>query len=229
MANQIEIDTEKYTGSKHDFKIRLFIAALVSIIYCLSTLANIGIDKTRGREVIIKSDSGIIKASVSVEDMDIDFLNDRIYSCYFQNKIYCTQGEIVGKPLNGKFSRYDIHDNLLESGYYMSGLKAGIWKKFSIDGFLTETCQYRGGLPDGRRIIYKDGKPDISEKYRMGKIIGKPINLNSVNESTNTGNRNSRFKKKTNKNKDYTEPGNNIDDSAHTFTNPEKTVEDARK
>ncbi|HEY3390348.1 MAG TPA: hypothetical protein VGK38_12290 [Prolixibacteraceae bacterium] len=90
-----------------------------------------------------------------------------------------------GKPLNGEFRRYDLKDNILESGQFKFGLKDGLWKQLTPDGILTETSEYQKGLLHRQHTIYKKGKPDILEKYRKGKLEGKPKYLNQLTPQKN--------------------------------------------
>lgn len=129
-------------------------------------------------EIILKTSEGTIRSWVSAEKKRISLKPDRFYYGYYLNGLFCKQGELQGKPLNGKFSRYDLKDNILESGQFKHGLKEGLWKSLSSGGNLTEIKEYKKGVPDGQRVIYKNGKPDILEKYRKGKLIGKPEYLN---------------------------------------------------
>ena len=129
-------------------------------------------------EIILRTGEGTIRTWVTDKKKRIRERPDRQYCGYYMNQLFCKQGELQGKPLNGKYCRYDPKDNILESGNFNYGLKQGVWKQLSPDGMLTETCQYREGILWGERLIYKNGKPDILEKYYKGKLIGKPKYLN---------------------------------------------------
>ena len=129
-------------------------------------------------EIILRTSEGTIRARVTNKKKKIREKPDRQYCGYYLNQLFCKQGELQGKPLNGKYLRYDPKDNILESGNFNFGLKQGVWKQLSPEGLLTETCQYREGILWGERLIYKNGKPDILEGYKNGKLVGKPKYLN---------------------------------------------------
>ena len=129
-------------------------------------------------EIILRTSEGTIRAWITDKKKKVREKPDRQYCGYYLNQLFCKQGELQGKPLNGKYCRYDPKDNILESGNFNYGLKHKVWKQLSPEGMLTETCQYREGILWGERIIYKTGKPDILENYYKGKLIGKPKYLN---------------------------------------------------
>ncbi len=130
-------------------------------------------------EIILRTSEGTIRAWVTDKKKKIREKPDRQYCGYYLNQLFCKQGELQGKPLHGKYLRYDLKDNILESGNFNYGLKQGVWKQLSPEGMLTETCQYQEGILWGERLIYKSGKPDILENYYKGKLIGKPKYLNT--------------------------------------------------
>jgi|GEM_PF-2011789 len=143
--------------------------------------------KNRGREyeVIVSAGNGTtVRAGVLTGKVRISLKPDRYYWGYYLNGLFCKQGELEGKPLNGRFSRYDMKDNILESGVFRKGLKTGLWKNLSEEGTLTETGEYRKGVLHGEKVIYKEGKPERLEIYRKGILKGKPKNLNSKKEVT---------------------------------------------
>lgn len=131
-------------------------------------------------EIIIKTSEGTIRTWVPVEKIRIRPKLDRFYYGYYLNELFYKQGELQGKPVNGEFRRYDLKDNIIESGNCEYGLRVGLWKNITAGGAITETREYHKGLMYGHRIIYKNGKPDILEKYRKGRLIGKPKSLNSL-------------------------------------------------
>lgn len=154
---------------------------LTTIIFILSLSAGIVCAQSipvSKYEIILKTGDGTIRTWVSTEKKSIRLKTDRYYYGYYLNGLFCKQGELQGKPLNGKYCRYDLKDNILESGQFKYGLKEGLWKNLSPGGTLTETNEFRKGQLYGHREIYKNGKPEIIEKYRKGKLIGKPKYLN---------------------------------------------------
>lgn len=132
------------------------------------------------QEIILRTSEGTIRTWVSGENKKISPKPDRFYYGYYMSGLFCKQGELQGKPLNGEFHKYDQKDNIIESGYFKFGLKTGLWKQLSTGGILTETSEYRKGMLCGEHLIYKNGKPDILEKYRKGELIGKPKSLNPL-------------------------------------------------
>lgn len=136
-------------------------------------------------EIILRTNEGTIRTQVSGEKKRVCTKPGRFYYGYYLNSLYCKQGELQGKPLNGEFKRYDLKDNIIESGNFKYGVKDGLWKQLTPNGTLTETSEYLQGLPDGQRIIYKNGKPDLLERYRKGKLIGKPEYLNPLTAPKN--------------------------------------------
>ena len=133
-------------------------------------------------EIIIRTNEGTIRTWVSSENKKITLQTDQLYYGYYMKALFCKQGELQGKPLNGAFKKYDLKDNIIESGYFKNGLKDGLWKSLSSAGNLIEIKEYRKGVINGNRIIYKTGKPDMLEKYRKGKLTGKPKYLNPLTE-----------------------------------------------
>lgn len=129
-------------------------------------------------EIILRTSEGTIRTWVSGENKKISSKPDRFYYGYYMSGLFCKQGELQGKPLNGEFRRYDLKDNIIESGHFKYGLKTGLWKHLSPGGTLIENSEYRKGLLCGEHLIYKNGRPEILEKYRKGKLIGKPKSLN---------------------------------------------------
>ena len=167
------------------------ISRIAILIWILSQ--SIGITKAQyvplsTYEIVLKSGDGTIRIWVSDEKKRIKVTPDHQYYGYYMNQLFCKQGEIEGKPLNGKYLRYDLKDNILESGEFKFGLKDGIWKQLSPEGFLTETKQFCHGELCGERVIYINGKPDTQEKYSNGKLIGKPLKLNPVVGGNNGNN-----------------------------------------
>jgi len=150
---------------------------ITTIIIVLCQLIGMAGSKTK-QEIILRTNEGIIRIQVSGENKRISPKSDRFYYGYYMSRLFCKQGELQGKPLNGAFNRYDLKDNIIESGYFKYGLKTGLWKQLTSGGMLAETTEYRKGQLGGQRVVYKSGKPDILEKYRKGKLIGKPKSLN---------------------------------------------------
>lgn len=147
-------------------------------------------------EIIIRTQEGTIRTFVSVKKKKTSLNLTKFYYGYYMNELYCKQGELQGKPLNGRYCRYDLQDNILESGNFNYGLKEGLWKNLSPGGIITETNEYEKGVFSGERVIYKNGKPDILEKYRKNKLIGKPKSLNRVIAAKNKENKFGKIKKK---------------------------------
>ena len=156
---------------------------ITSIIFILCQLTGIAITPRITKpnyEIILRTNEGTIRTWVSGEQKRITPKLDRFYYGYYLNGLFCKQGELQGKPLNGEFRRYDLKENILESGQFKYGLKDGLWKQLTPGGTLTETNEYKNGLFYGQRVIYENGKPEIMETYRKGKLIGKPKNLNPL-------------------------------------------------
>ena len=154
---------------------------ITTIIFMLSQFIGIASPKrnaTASYEIILRTSEGTSRMWVSGENKRIIPKSDRFYYGYYLGGLFSKQGELQGKPLNGKFQRYDPKDNILVSGQFKDGLKTGLWKHLNPGGALTETTEYRKGLLYGARVIYKNGNPDILEKYREGQLIGKPKSLN---------------------------------------------------
>jgi len=153
----------------------------ITIIFVLSQFAVMA--GTKGiipskQEIILRTSEGTIRIWVSGENKKISPKPNRFYYGYYMGGLFCKQGELQGKPLDGEFYKYDLKDNIIESGLFKYGLKTGLWKHLSPGGKLTETSEYRNGVLDGELMIYKNGKPDILEKYKEGELIGKPKSLN---------------------------------------------------
>jgi antitoxin component YwqK of YwqJK toxin-antitoxin module len=152
---------------------------ITTIILVLCQLIGMAGSKSK-QEIILRTNEGTMRIQVSGENNRISLRSDRFYYGYYLSGLFCKQGELQGKPLNGAFRRYDLKDNIVESGNFKYGLKTGLWKQLTSGGALTETTEYCKGQLGGQRVIYKSGKPDILEKYRKGKLIGKPKSLNPV-------------------------------------------------
>jgi hypothetical protein len=158
---------------------------ITTLVFILSQSSGIAVTQriTKSKyEVILRTNEGTIRTWVSAEKKGIRPKPDRFYYGYYLQGLFCKQGELQGKPLNGEFQRYDLKDNILESGRFRYGLKEGLWRQLAPDGTLTESSEYKKGLLNGQRIIYKNGKPNLQEKYKRGKLIGKPKYLNPLIE-----------------------------------------------
>lgn len=165
---------------------------IITIIFILSQFTGIAITHriTKSKyEIILRTSEGTIRTWVTGDKRKISPKLDRFYYGYYLNGLYCKQGELQGKPLNGEYCRYDLKENILESGQFKYGLKEGFWKQLTPVGTLTEANEYRNGILCGQRVIYKNGKPDILEKYRKGKLIGKPKYLNPLSLPKNGENK----------------------------------------
>jgi antitoxin component YwqK of YwqJK toxin-antitoxin module len=160
-------------------QIKLLIITFVFILSQFPGIAGSKGNAISNYEIIIKTNEGIICTWVSGNKKRIRLKTNRFYYGYYLNRLVSKQGELQGKPLNGKFCRYDLNENIIESGNFKDGLKDGVWKQFSSGGALTETSEYQNGMLCGLRVIYKNSNPNMTEKYRNGKLIGKPKNLNS--------------------------------------------------
>jgi len=153
----------------------------ITIIFVLSQFAVMA--GTKGftplnQEIILRTSEGTIRTWVLGVNKKISPKPDRFYYGYYMDGLFCKQGELQGKPLNGEFHRYDMKENIIESGHFKYGLKTGLWKQLSPGGILTETSEYQKGMLCGEHLIYKNGKPDVLERYRKGELIGKPKSLN---------------------------------------------------
>lgn len=135
--------------------------------------------KLSAHEVIIRTKEGTICTCTYDGVKRLSLKNDRLYYGIYLNEIFCKQGILQGKPLHGKFNRYDVRNNIVESGLFRYGLKEGLWKHLSENGYLTEITQYRKGVQCGKRTILLNGVPVIREKYRNGKLTGNPKSLNT--------------------------------------------------
>jgi hypothetical protein len=221
MAAKTRIGTSKNTCSKMKIGIRISIAVFIFFLFCD---AGIVVKNTNSlpkrREVIITSNKETIRASVNIENKKIRIDNDRLYFGYYLNKLYRTQGEIQGRPLDGKFSRYDLNNNILESGNFEMGLKEGIWKLFSNGGYLIEVAEYQKGMLHGHRLIYKGGQPDILEKYRNGKLKGKPRSFNSKKAGGDLKASNNKDEKQPRKGHESSEPHKSQDNGTGNSSNP---------
>jgi antitoxin component YwqK of YwqJK toxin-antitoxin module len=161
-------------------KTKLLIVILILMISQTFGNSAMGKNPVVKYEVIIRTSEGTVRAWVSAVKTKNMLKDDRVYWGYYMNGLFCKQGELEGRPLNGKFCRYDVKDNILESGNFKQGLKEGLWKNLSSDGVLTESDEYRDGVLHGERVIYKNGKADVLEKYRKGILKGKPKHLNVI-------------------------------------------------
>jgi antitoxin component YwqK of YwqJK toxin-antitoxin module len=171
--------------------------SILTFLFIVSQFA--GIMSLKGNpssncEIIIKDGQGTICTRVSSEKRRMSLKTDRYYYGYQFNELFFKQGTLQGKPLDGTFNRYDLNGNNIESGYFDYGLKNGLWKKLSANGNLTETTEYRKGRLCGKRVVYKNGIPEVLEHYRKGHLIGKPKLLNPLSKQAKGKTR--RLKKK---------------------------------
>lgn len=144
-----------------------------------------GIKPSSTHEVILKTKEGTICTWTCDKVKKVSLKNYRIYYGIYLNELFYKQGVLQGDPLNGKFNRYDLTYNVVETGNFRYGLKTGMWKHLAADGQLTETTNYRNGVLCGKRTLYENGVPVLIEKYRRGRITGKPKSLNAAKVLTN--------------------------------------------
>jgi antitoxin component YwqK of YwqJK toxin-antitoxin module len=179
--------------NKRNMKAKLFIISVILIFVQSLVVANTRPKKDY--EVIIKTGEGNVRAWVSGKNSKIRLKDDRVYCGYFLNGLFCKQGELEGKPLNGKYCRYDLKENILESGNYKYGLKEGLWKNLSSGGALIETNEYHKGAINGERVVFINGKPNTIEKFKNGIPIGKTKFLNPHSEKGKGKDKSSLIKK----------------------------------
>jgi len=96
-------------------------------------------------------------------------------SYYWLNvdKVNMNVGGYGGYLLHGSYLVYDHEKHLLTEGFFINGLKSGVWKKWSSAGQLKLVENWDNGIKEGNEIVY-DGKGNKlnSNNYRKGKLDG---------------------------------------------------------
>ncbi|MDF2432858.1 MAG: hypothetical protein JWP44_2489 [Mucilaginibacter sp.] len=76
------------------------------------------------------------------------------YFWYYANGIHSTQGGYNGKLLDGNYMEYYPDKSLKEQGYFIRGLKNGLWKTWNEDGTLKESVHWKSG-----KVIIRKSSP----------------------------------------------------------------------
>lgn len=115
------------------------------------------------------------------------------YECSeVEGKLFCLDEK--GKPLTGKWEKYDLHGNrtsienfkngyfdglcsyfadgrIAERQYYKQGVRNGQYKKFYLNRTFQITAEYSNGLLDGKiDLMYPNGKLHGRMTYKAGKL-----------------------------------------------------------
>ncbi len=122
------------------------------------------------REMVVIAPTGTIKFNVVNFEKRRRINPSKYYYGYLQNKVHCLQGELQGKPLQGKYVEFDPKNHLRETGYFENGLKDGEWKRYDLNGNRIEIAHYRNGIRCGKQVVFDNGKPKSVEVYHKGKL-----------------------------------------------------------
>lgn len=151
--------------------IYILLPAFIFTNYNLSFSQKIKIDS---REIVINYEDSTLKAEVSFKEIKYKPKNNLVYYWYKSNEVKKNLGGYSGQLLNGKYSVYDIENNLITQGYFKNGIKTGIWKKWITKGGLQKIEEYKKGKKDGRFVNYlPSGHIYNIMNYTKGKLHGK--------------------------------------------------------
>tara|TARA_B100001123_G_C14709275_1_gene788483 strand:- start:116 stop:505 length:390 start_codon:yes stop_codon:yes gene_type:complete len=80
--------------------------------------------------------------------------------------------EIFPEPWTGKCIQYHDHGPLRYEGQLIEGKYEGVWKYYSVEGYLSSEVNFKNGERHGAKKIFdKDGNITKTEKYIEGRLI----------------------------------------------------------
>jgi len=82
---------------------------------------------------------------------DAKFELNKIYTGYYNDSLYLTQGSVTGKLVHGSYMVYYPNGNLEERGNYKYGLKNGEWKEWDPTGTIIKITNWQ----EGNRIEFR--------------------------------------------------------------------------
>ncbi|GIK68925.1 MAG: hypothetical protein BroJett020_02200 [Bacteroidota bacterium] len=128
------------------------------------------------REVIVTTDSSVIKTVVKIEKRKKNYYKlSRQYYWYSANKIQQNTGEYYGQCLHGYFKEFNYSGQMLRSGNMQNGLKNGTWKKWNDKGFLMSYAHWKKGRMHGNFYQALSDGSTINGKHRQDKMHGKVV------------------------------------------------------
>lgn len=142
-------------------------------------------DEIHRRIVFTQSDSVFETTILQTKVSKISINSNLDYYWYDNNRIHCNQGGFSGWLLDGECRIYTLDEHaLIESGWFKAGLKEGEWKRWDKNGKLKERTNWRKGVIDGERFIYKNGSINVLEEYNNGVLDGVVKVFNSDGTTT---------------------------------------------
>ena len=80
--------------------------------------------------------------------------------------------EIFPEPWTGKCIQYHDHGPLRYEGQLIEGKYEGVWKYYSVEGYLSSETNFKNGERHGTwKYFDKDGNITKTEEYIEGKLI----------------------------------------------------------
>lgn len=86
-------------------------------------------------------------------DKPLKIKDDKKYYSYNNDKIYSTQGVLIGKTMHGKYEAFALSGYLYTTGAFKNGLKEGDWIYYHRNGTIAKHILYSKG--DTTSIVYK--------------------------------------------------------------------------
>lgn len=147
----------------------------LSLLFIASTCQTYGqldTKKVLTHKVILNEDDHNLVFYVKPVN-NIPAYNNRIYYWFSGHEIKTTQGAYSGKLLNGHYEDFYLNKNLKESGWFVKGLKNGLWKRWNQQGVLMEEINWSIGLKNGTYHKYDEaGKLVESGSYTNDLLSG---------------------------------------------------------
>lgn len=146
---------------------------LVLVFLQLSVFAqNMGIKEIDN--VYLNTPDSVLHFQVSrvkIKDGKLDA--DKRYYWYKAGLLSSNKGSYAGFLLDGKYCMYDSNRRLREEGYFLKGLKMGVWKRWYANGEYESITIWKNGFKRGRCLFYSSiGVLQKSINYKNDVIDG---------------------------------------------------------
>lgn len=141
----------------------LFLLAASALCHSCSFISQKGSAELKHRVVVMSGDS-IIEAGVLYNTPKMKLDISKMYCWYEMGKIYCTQGNYTGNLLHGNYLIKDTRSKkLIEKGYYMHGLKHGVWYVWDESGNLVHCSEWENGHEIASSVCEQEGENSVRQ------------------------------------------------------------------
>jgi hypothetical protein len=174
--------------------------AVICLVVAIKIPAQEGITPAI-RDIKVLSNDSLIVAQILISKVD-NKLSKNHYYWYDNGNIRITQSGIFGYPLHGKYTVYDLEENILLSGSFETGLKNGEWKYWYKNGNLKRVETFKKGEMIAEPELFDiNGKP-IKKKFKLFRASQEEESTSSnSNKSIKQNNTDSVIVNTTKKNK----------------------------